>query len=356
MDKGAVAIYFVAEALRHVRSRGLDAEDLLLQAGIDPTLLHAPKARVSTAQYGALWRLIAMALDDEFFGLDSRQMKVGSFAMLCRAVIHCVTLEKALGRALRFYDLLLDDTSIVLSRQGCAAGLTLHDRVADRDREFAHEALLVMLHRVACWLLGRRIPIRLAEFAYPEPAHSAEYQIMYSAQLSFCQPHTSFTFDAAYLDRPVIQDERSVKEFLSIIPENILVKYKNSNGLTARIRERLRQTLPEELPDLETLARELHTTTATLRRRLQAEGESYQSIKDQLRRDLAINYLSHSQRSIMGHCPGPGLRRAERIPSRVQEVDRSVAWRAPPQRGVLSARGTNARSGRVTSPDACGIG
>ena len=41
------------------------------------------------------------------------------------------------------------------------------------------------------------------------------------------------------------------------------------------------------------------STPATVRRRLQEEGASYQSIKDQLRRDLAISYLSHSTRSVM---------------------------------------------------------
>jgi AraC-like DNA-binding protein len=40
-------------------------------------------------------------------------------------------------------------------------------------------------------------------------------------------------------------------------------------------------------------------TTATIRRRLHEEGVSYQSIKDQLRRDLAIGYLSHTDRSVM---------------------------------------------------------
>jgi AraC-like DNA-binding protein len=122
---------------------------------------------------------------------------------------------------------------------------------------------------------------------------------MYSSRLSFGRPNTSITFDAQYLDQPVIQDEQSVKEFLRIIPENILVKYKNTNSLTAKIRRRLRQTLPHELPDFEVLARELHTASATLRRRLHEEGESYRSIKDQLRRDVAITYLSDSDRSVM---------------------------------------------------------
>ena len=300
MERGTIAICFVEEALQAVRARGLDAEALLLQVGISPSLLEAQQARVSTAQYGALWRSIAQALDDEFFGLDSRRMKLGSFAMLCRAVVHCNTLEKALTRALRFYALLLDDFGAALSRRGDAATLALDDRSAHTSqRVFAHEALLIMLYGLACWLIGRRIPILLTEFAYPEPPHSAEYRIMYSSRLSFGRPNTSITFDAQYLDQPVIQDEQSVKEFLRIIPENILVKYKNTNSLTAKIRRRLRQTLPHELPDFEVLARELHTASATLRRRLHEEGESYRSIKDQLRRDVAITYLSDSDRSVM---------------------------------------------------------
>ena len=302
MEKGTISICFVRAALESVRARGLDARALLLQAGIHPNLLSSPSARVSAARYGALWRSIAEALGDELFGLDSRRVKVGSFAMLCRSVIHCSTLERALNRGLRFYGLLVDDVSIVLERDGGAAKLALHDRNAPAvspQRVFAQEGLLVILHGLACWLVGRRIPIALAEFGYPEPAHSVEYRTMFATQLAFGQPHTAITFDASYLDLPVVQDDQSVKEFLRAIPENILVKYKNTNSLTAKIRARLRETLPEELPDLETIASELYTTPATLRRRLQGEGESYQSIKDQLRRDLAITYLSHPDRSVM---------------------------------------------------------
>ena len=122
---------------------------------------------------------------------------------------------------------------------------------------------------------------------------------MYCADLSFGRPHTLIAFEDSYLDLPVVQDERSIKEFLRTAPENILLKYKNGSSLTARVRRRLRQCLPGEVPDFEGLAVELNMTPATLRRRLHEEGASYQSIKDQLRRDLAISYLSHSNRSVM---------------------------------------------------------
>jgi AraC-like DNA-binding protein len=298
-EPGTVAICFVTSALRAVLERRLDADTLLKQVGLSPALLQSPQARVSAQHYGALWRLVALTLDDEFFGQDSRRMKAGSFAMMCHAVLACKTLAQALDRSLRFYSLVLDDISGSLVRRGAEATLLLSDRSAAPQREFAHEVLLILLHGVSCWLVGRRIPIQRAQFAYPEPAYSAEYCIMYSTNLEFRAPHTAMVFDASYLDLPIVQNERTVKEFLRIAPENILVKYKNGSSLGARIRRRLRQSLPGDLPEFEAVAREMSLTPATLRRRLHEDGTSFQAIKDQLRRDIAISHLSHSKRSTM---------------------------------------------------------
>jgi|SRR5271165_1737312 len=299
-EPGTIAICFVAAALESVRARDLNADELLIKVGLSPSLLEVPQARVSAKHYGQLWRLVACTLDDEFFGQDSRRMKSGSFAMLCYSVVGCKSLGSALERSLRFYGLILDDISGALARDAGEATITLRARQAGNgQRTFAHEVLLMLLHGVACWLVGRRIPILRAEFAYPEPVHSAEYRLMYCTDLTFDRPFTAIVFESHYLDLPIVQNEHSVKEFLRTAPENILVKYKNGSSLSARIRRRLRQLLPGEVPDFETLAAELNMTTATLRRRLNEEGTSYQGIKDQLRRDLAISYLSHSDRSVM---------------------------------------------------------
>ena len=42
----------------------------------------------------------------------------------------------------------------------------------------------------------------------------------------------------------------------------------------------------------------MHTTPSTLRRRLEREGSSFQVIKDDLRRDMAIDLLCNSTRSV----------------------------------------------------------
>jgi len=99
-----------------------------------------------------------------------------------------------------------------------------------------------------------------------------------------------FTRDVLQLK--VAQTPLALAAFLKESPASILVKYRNDESISARIRQRLRGQSPEAWPELETLAAVLRMSYSTLQRRLQAEGLSYQRLKDNLRRDIAINLLS----------------------------------------------------------------
>ena len=308
-DRDTISICFVHEALECIRERGMDADALLQAAGISPELLNSPQARVSSGHFGNLWHLIARSLDDEFFGMDSHRMKVGSFTLLCHAIIQSDTLERALQRALRFFRVVLDDMEGCLERDGDTARIILTDRARPGEcppgseppprRAFAYGTLLLILHGLSCWLVGRRIPLLSADFRCHEPDFGGEWRMLFSSHLSFDQPRSGITFAAEYLDMANIQNERTMKEFLRSAPVNFLVKYKNSASLTARIRRHLRKMPAAAWPDFSTLAHQLHYSTSTLRRRLEDEGHSYRGILDDLRRDLAISLLSHSDNSIM---------------------------------------------------------
>ena len=299
IDKGTISISFVEEALVGLRARGIDAEALLEHAGISPELLNAPQARVPSSRYAALWHSIAQAMDDEFFGMDSHRMRAGSFTLLCHSVIHCDTLERALRRALRFLRLVLDDFEGVLVRDGDSARVVLVERCAEPRRAFAYGTFLIILHGLACWLVGRRIPLDHAAFRCPEPAYSGEWRVLFSPELRFGETETEIAFAADYLDMANVQNERTMKVFLRSAPANFLVKYRNSDGLVARIRRLLRDIPPHAWPDFETLAQQMHFSPSTLRRHLLDEGPSYQAIKDDLRRDLAISQLCHSDKSVL---------------------------------------------------------
>jgi AraC-like DNA-binding protein len=317
MEKGSVSIYFVQSALERLRALGMDTTPLLVGAGISPALPDSPHGRVTPQGFSALWLGVAAALDDELFGQDARRMKVGSFAMLTYTLISCDTLHSALRRMVRCFNLMLDDFECALEVDARVARLVIRQTgSAHAPRIFGFETLLMMQHGLACWLVGRRIPVLAASFSYPEPSRSAEYRQMYSENLLFDQNVTALSFDKDCLALPMIQDRRGAKTFLRGAPANIVLKYKNSGGMAAQIRRRLRTASRTEWPEFDALAVALHMAPSTLRRRLDEEGQTFQLIKDQLRRDMAIDFLCHSTRSVaeiaseLGFAEASGFHRA----------------------------------------------
>ena len=299
-EKGTISIDFVHEALVCLNQCAMDPSSLLLSAGIAPELLNTPQSRVSAAQFAKLWHLITETLDDEFFGMDSHKMKAGSFTLLCHAVIHSNTLERALHRALRFLRIVLDDFSGELVVNGDNTSITLHDRACHPKRAFAYGTYLIMLHGLACWIIGRRIPILQADFRCTTPKFKTEWEVLFSRNLCFNQPHSGITFSTDYLTMKNIQTELDMKAFLRGAPANVLVRYKNSTGLAAQIRRNLRNTLPVNWPTFSSVAQQFYISEATLRRRLEDEGQSYRSIL-----------------------------RPQRFSSCLQELDRKSPWHLP---------------------------
>lgn len=297
-DKGTISIDFVHEALVCLNQCAIDPTPLLMSAGITPELLDTPQSRVSAAQFAKLWHLITEALDDEFFGMDSHKMKSGSFTLLCHAIVHSETLERAIHRALRFLRIVLDDFSGELAIQGNNACIILKDNAAHPKRAFAYGTYLIMLHGLACWIIGRRIPLLQADFRCAVPKFKTEWEVLFSRNLNFDQPHSGISFPAHYLAMKNVQKEQDMKAFLRSAPANFLVKYKNSAGLSAQIRRNLRSSLPAHWPDFSSLAEQFHTSEATLRRRLEDEGQSYRTILNDMRRDIAISLLTDTEQSV----------------------------------------------------------
>ncbi len=157
---------------------------------------------------------------------------------------------------------------------------------------FITESMLMIWHGLASWLIERRLPLERVHFGYSRPEHADEYDALFFAPvMQFDAPRTEITFAADYLDLPIRQNEESLEEFLKAAPAQLLVKFKNTNSLTSRIREVLKSQIGEEMPTLNDVASMLYLSPQTLRRRLAAEGKSYQGVKDALRRDAAIHLL-----------------------------------------------------------------
>lgn len=281
-----ISPFFVEEALDCLRRRGKAPEPMLATLGL-PARIDAP---ISAESYGALWLAIAAEMDDEFFGMGGRPMRRGSFTLLCHCILHARTLDQALRRALRFLNLVLEDPEGRLEVTDGLAQIVLADLTGARSA-FAYRTYWILLHGIACWLIGRRIPLRMVDFRCAEPDHGADYRLFFGAPVRFSQPVSRLAFDASLLKLPVARSEQALKQFLRNAPANILVRYRYDAGLAAGVRKRLRQVPPAAWSAFDDLAAQMRMSPSTLRHRLHAEGQNYAAIRDEIRRDLAIEML-----------------------------------------------------------------
>jgi len=292
-EKDSISIHLVREALLQSCAPGAATVEALSKVGIDPTLLEQPGARVPATAYARLWRLLARRHDDEFFGMDPRRLKSGSLAFLCRASMAQPTLATGLETVLGFLSLMLEQMPAQLVRQQSLAEIVLAEPAP--KRAFTYFTYWMIVHGVACWLAGRRIPILAIELRCAQPDFCDDYQVMFSDNLRFDRPRTRMIFSADCLDLPIKRSAEELKRFLAHAPANILVKYRDPDSLATRIKQDLRHLPPDTWPETDGLAASLCISASTLRRRLAEEGQTYQGLKDSVRKELAIVWLAEPQ-------------------------------------------------------------
>lgn len=297
MSEATIASHFVRAAIGGAQRKGYDCSMVLRQLNIQPALLDEPRARITPEQFALLIQQLWEMLDDEYLGFGKYPSKRGTFAMMCHAIIHCRSLEKALSRGCLFYSLFPQAPSIQLSHEGDLACLTVDGSALDDPEHFLVESLLVIWHRLGSWLIGQRIRLEEATFNYVKPEHEPHYQLLFPCPRHFNSPRTCLRFHKRYLTMPLLQDERTLKHFLQHSPADLLARPDGGHSLISQIRRLLGRDC-NQWPDLESIAQKMHMSPQTLRRHLREEGSSFQELKDNLRRDLAIYHLSRDEVSI----------------------------------------------------------
>ncbi|MCB5178922.1 AraC family transcriptional regulator [Streptomyces antimicrobicus] len=290
MGRRTISVHHVRALLAGVRRDGVDVVPLLQAAQIPPLLLGDGRARVTEAQFTRLFRALYRSTQDEFLGLGTTPSRPGTFAMMCYAALGCPDLGAAIERGTAFYRLFPGGPDLGLDVRAGQAWFTVRSAPAGDEERFLSECLLCIWHRLCSWLIGRRIPLAGAGFAYPPPPHRQEYEALFGCPVRFGEPRTGAVFDARWLAAPLVRDEAGLEEMLRRAPFDLLGRPEYGTTVAEQVRRALARQLRSSprLPALGEVAGRLAVSPATLRRRLQEEGTSFQRLKDQVRRDAAI--------------------------------------------------------------------
>lgn len=299
MSTITVSVRMIEAALHHYQGDDGALEALFRRHAVPRNLLSRQQARISAEHYSGLLQDIMIAMGDEMLGYTRVPHRLGTWKIMCHAVITAETLGEALRRYCHFFSLFDWGMKPRLRVEGGEAVLTLTPTDPERPlAHYAHVSTLFYYHRFACWLVDYSIPILGVDFSFPPPFYADEFRPMYRYAPVRCnQPVTGMRFSAAMLDEPVRQDRRSLEAFLENPNLVMVARQFDQSSWQARVRGVINRD-PSDMPGFDQVAEELHLNPQTLRRRLKREGLTFNEIRNQLRRDLAIYHLSRSAHTV----------------------------------------------------------
>lgn len=297
--RASAANFYISRFYHLAASNGLDADGLLYSVGIDRALIDVPERRIDAEKLAAFITAICDRLQDESMSLSTSPIPRGCFYMMGKLTVHEQNLGKALAQMQRFLGMVTRSFELQLDDTGDRARLSfqLLNPELDKDHLFA-ELNLLMLHRYSSWLIAENIPLIEVEFSYPPPLQVKEYAFLFPGRHSFNAAANGFTFSKHYLDREVVQNIGTMKSFMHRCPMELFSQPKTDFSLRNEVYNLMFKHGLDDMPSLEEAAGTLLLTKRTLMRRLKDEGTSFQEIKDQIRCDRAIYYLTSNTASV----------------------------------------------------------
>lgn len=176
--------------------------------------------------------------------------------------------------------------------------------------EFASETMVL-----ASSLTNRPFPILELHMTYPQPRDVGSYLRRFNCPLYFNQPRNIVVFDIRRLHDAISLANEEVFSLCERQCHLIISKTESTELVSNRIRHYLVRN-PGRFPSLEEMAKRLNMGSRTLRRRLVAEKVTFQEILDDIRRELAIQYLENTALTpkeigfLLGYSSVSNLRRA----------------------------------------------
>lgn len=299
---------FVRTILWAYRRYGKDPAQALASAQIAPEEVHDPHGRITAGQFERLSGAAMRELDDEALGWFARRLPWGSYGMLARASISAPTLRVALVRWCRHHGLICDDITLQLQVDGPFASIAVQEHSdLGAAREFCLVSVLRNILGVACWLVDSRIPLLSVRLPFAPPLHSDAYAVLFSGPVRFSDGPATLSFDAQYLDLPLRRDEKALQHMLQNALPLTVLQYRRDRLLMQRVRQTL-ATHAQHTHNAESLAALLHVSPRTLHRQLKEEGATLQALKDEVRRDRAIELLQRTDRPIKQIADAAGFR------------------------------------------------
>jgi AraC-like DNA-binding protein len=296
------APYKVGALVEVLAEQGITPEASLSGTGLSLESLANPETRTSVRQYitvcGNALRLSKTA--ETPFRTGSR-IPLSAYGMYGFALVCSPTIREYFQVAVKYHRLATPLLSMSWREEGDHASWIFPTNTAvthsDSLLRFLMEQQLTQLStHLKAVVEGSYLPIR-ASLSYSAPEHTHLYERYLGCPVRFGRPVSELVYPKSILSAKPRMAHGLTSKILQDTCDRILGEVKTSTGVAGEVYQIIAST-PGHSPSMEGVARQIGTTVRTLNRKLVAESTSFTRILDDVRWNLASEYLRSTKLSI----------------------------------------------------------
>ena len=293
-EEYSVSIEYAPQLLAMLERYGVPQSELLPE-GVDAARLKDPGARLPLQEFMDVVRRAMTLTKAPWLGWDfGATMTLSSHGFLGYAAMSSETLRDAVELAVKFFRTRTTIVDMQLRVEGDTAIIQLDELVALNDLQpFVVESLFSSFHFMGLKLLGEVPMDGELRFAFPEPPYYERMKQLIPVPILFDCASNQMRFPATRLDQRLRFADPRLAKMAEAQCEQEMAVIKSPPKLLNQVR-RIILAQSGRFPSVDEAATDLHMSSRTLKRKLQQLGTSYQKILDDLRKGLAVEYLTQT--------------------------------------------------------------
>jgi len=275
---------------------GYDAEPLFLKEGIGREMISKPGARISHAKAESLWGKVSGLIKDPCFGLRGAKFWHPShFNALGYAWLSSNTLREALIRTSRYCHIVGDDRETRL--QDTPEGLII--QLSNSLKLPALMDLSMSILMSACRVnYGEELNPVAVNLIHSKPTCAGEYYSYFNSPVKFNAGSDNLILPKAAIDKrlPIGNPQ------LAKLHDQYIIRYLsglNKDNIVQRVKGAIMDMLPSGGVSNERVAQKLNMSTRSLQRKLHTGKTTFRRLLDEVRQELAENYVQDSTINLM---------------------------------------------------------
>jgi AraC-like DNA-binding protein len=287
LDKRVFPTLLVQSLVQEMEKQGIPADVSLAGTDIDVSL-----DRVTYQQ-----RIDQLSNMLDLQGMDGSWLEspgtasISDYGLLGYAMMSSATLEQSVQIAVKYHKMsgAMFELAFYVDRDDAVLRIE-HLLPSGRVAQYTVEELFAGICRLIGLLLGRdHKPSRIL-LNYPAPEYAEKHLQCFRCPVIFDQSSCQYRFSREELAESLAEADSNTARICEESRRKLFNQIETEDDIISRICNLLLST-PGEFPKLDAVASKLSLGARTLRRRLNELGTSYQCILDDVRRELAIEYL-----------------------------------------------------------------